>query len=385
MKKIDERVQVVVIGSIHHNTLGVIRSLGEAGISAENIRVILVTSNMNKNMITVSTYVDKSNIICVSDCDKIIECLTKIAKDGKKRVIICCSDATAEMIVSHATYLNQWYSTPSTKCNILELMEKDVQCNIARDCGLCVPYDEVVGKGDKLKWDFFPCITKPIKSAIGAGKQDICIVNSRDELDETLSNIEAETIQLQEYIEKEFEFQLIGCSLDAGDIVLIPGYTQIIRQPKNTNTGYLKYLPIESLNINLSKVNNFIKRIGYSGLFSVEFLRGQDGNNYFLEINMRNDGNAYCVQSAGVNLPFIWVYYQTFFKMPATNLKVDKEIFFIPDFNDLKVAVRTDGFFSWLKDFMLAESHSIYNKKDMRPFIFEIARQIKRIISGINR
>ena len=59
MKKIDERVQVVVIGSIHHNTLGVIRSLGEAGISAENIRVILVTSNMNKNMITVSTYVDK--------------------------------------------------------------------------------------------------------------------------------------------------------------------------------------------------------------------------------------------------------------------------------------------------------------------------------------
>ena len=120
-------------------------------------------------------------------------------------------------------------------------------------------------------------------------------------------------------------------------------------------------------------------------MFSVEFLRGQDGNNYFLEINMRNDGNAYCVQSAGVNLPFIWVYYQTFFKMPATNLKVDKEIFFIPDFNDLKVAVRTDGFFSWLKDFMLAESHSIYNKKDMRPFIFEIARQIKRIISGINR
>ena len=300
-------------------------------------------------------------------------------------MIICCSDATAEMIVSHATYLNQWYSTPSTKCNISELMEKDVQCNIARDCGLCVPYDEVVGKSDKLKWDFFPCITKPIKSAIGAGKQDICIVNSRDELDETLLNIEAETIQLQEYIEKEFEFQLIGCSLDAGDIVLIPGYTQIIRQPKNTNTGYLKYLPIESLNINLSKVNDFIKRIGYSGLFSVEFLRGQDGNNYFLEINMRNDGNAYCVQSAGVNLPFIWVYYQTFFKMPATNLKVDKEIFFIPDFNDLKVAVRTDGFFSWLKDFMLAESYSIYNKKDMRPFIFEIARQIKRIISGINR
>ena len=82
---------------------------------------------------------------------------------------------------------------------------------------------------------------------------------------------------------------------------------------------------------------------------------------------------------------FLYQYQQELSSQSARACKVDKEIFFIPDFNDLKVAVRTDGFFSWLKDFMLAESHSIYNKKDMRPFIFEIARQIKRIISGINR
>ena len=40
------------------------------------------------------------------------------------------------------------------------------------------------------------------------------------------------------------------------------------------------------------------------------FVRDNEGNDYFLEINMRNDGNAYCVTSAGVNLPYIWCYYQ---------------------------------------------------------------------------
>ncbi len=48
-------------------------------------------------------------------------------------------------------------------------------------------------------------------------------------------------MQIQEYIEKKMEFQLIGCSLEKGEKIIIPGFTQIIRQPDNTNTGYLRY------------------------------------------------------------------------------------------------------------------------------------------------
>ena len=59
----------------------------------------------------------------------------------------------------------------------------------------------------------------------------------------------------------------------------------------------------------IEKVEKFIREIGYKGLFSVEFIRDAVGNDYFLEINMRNDGNAYCVQCAGVNLPNIWYKY----------------------------------------------------------------------------
>ena len=44
----NEEIKVVIIGGIHHNTLGVIRSLGENDISINNIKVILVDEHYKK-------------------------------------------------------------------------------------------------------------------------------------------------------------------------------------------------------------------------------------------------------------------------------------------------------------------------------------------------
>ena len=95
---------------------------------------------------------------------------------------------------------------------------------------------------------------------------------------------------------------------------------------------------------------------------------------------MRNDGNAYCVESAGVNLPYIGVYYQTYGKMPDVPTTFTEPVYFIPDLNDLKLAFKQIGPFKWLKQFREAQSHSIYNKQDMGPFKFEIRRQVKRVL-----
>ena len=109
-------------------------------------------------------------------------------------------------------------------------------------------------------------------------------------------------------------------------------------------------------------------------------MRGKDGIDYFLEINLRNDGNAYCVNSAGVNLPYIWSYYQVFRELPKKPTSISKAVYFIPDFNDLKIAIHEIGLFKWIKQFREAQSHSIYNKKDMGPFWFEFRRQCKRVL-----
>lgn len=175
------------------------------------------------------------------------------------------------------------------------------------------------------------------------------------------------------------EFQLIGFSLNEGETIIIPGYTKILRHPLNTNIGYLEYPLIKNLDFNSENVNAFIREIGYSDLFSVEFIRTENDTDYFLEINMRNDGNAYCVKSAGVNLPFIWWYSSLFGNLPDMPLSFSKSLHFIPDFNDLKVALSQRKGLEWLGDFFKAESHSIYNRKDIKPFLVEIVNQVKNI------
>lgn len=375
-------LHVVVIGGLHHNTLGVIRSLGEAGVPKNNINVIIVENTINKNnFVAKSKYVSKKNIRYIDEYSKIVPQLLELAMDHQHRVIVCCSDGTAEIVISHKKELQEMYYTPTTSYNVTELMKKDVQTSIAQQVGFLVPKSKVLCAHDRIDWNSFPCITKPIKSVSGAGKADIRISENAEELITVLKETEAEHVQIQEFLSKEMEFQLIGCSINGGEKVIIPGFTRIVRQPKNTNTGYLEYVPINRLkNFNEHLVESFIKKIGYSGLFSLEFIRDTKGDDYFLEINMRNDGNAYCVESAGVNLPFIWCYYGTYGSMPSVNISFNTPVWFIPDFYDVHIGIKECGFFHWLKQFISAESHSIFNAKDIRPFVYELGQLVLKKI-----
>lgn len=371
-------LNVVIIGGLHHNTLGVIRSLGETSHASVNMKVLLVGKGIHKrNIISESRYIKREDIGYVVSDEEIYDWLVEQAKDCVRRVIICCSDGSAEAVISHSHELNKWYDTPKTNYSITELMSKEVQSRIATECGLCIPQSKLISSNSNPNWTIFPCITKPEKSVQGKGKADIRISVSKEELQNTLETTDAEYVQVQEYISKKLEYQLIGCSLDAGKIIIIPGYTDIIRQPKNTNTGYLLFSPIQNFQYNKSSIDRFIKTIGYSGLFSIEFLRDGNGKDYFLEINLRNDGNAYCVKTAGVNLPYIWSYYQTYKTVPECPMNVNSEVYFIPDFLDMKMGIHAVGLRKWIEQFLRAQSHSLYNKKDMRPFYFELFRRIK--------
>ena len=376
-------INTVIIGSLHHNTLGVIRSLGEAGIPQNNISIMLVGEDHSpRNLISTSKYVNPERIIYVNSYDEIIPCLQNNNEfyEKRQRVVICCSDGASGAVIAGKELLKDKFKTPETYLDVADLMVKSYQGIIAKESGLTVPYSKEFITNSPIEWNIFPCILKPYKCATGAGKSDIHVLYSREDLDVIIKQIKSERIQIQQYVEKDIEFQLIGCSLDAGKKLIIPGFTKIIRQPKTTNTGYLLYSPIKELSYDSDSVKRFVQRIGYSGLFSIEFVRGKDGIDYFLEINLRNDGNAYCVNSAGVNLPYIWSYYQVFRELPPKPTSISKAVYFIPDFNDLRLAIHEIGLLRWIKQFREAQSHSIYNKKDMRPFWFEFRRQCKRVL-----
>ncbi len=369
MARVEEKI--IIIGGLHHNTLGVIRSLGEEGIKSNNMIVVLSGKDINKkNIISKSKYTLEENIVYLESDNDIGSWLLEHKKELNSSCVICCSDGSAEVVIKNHELLKDYYLLPRLSMNVEQLMDKSVQNELASKVGMNIPKNTVVSVNRSIQWNLFPCITKPIKSVEGGGKADIHIINSSDELKKVLPTISAKHIEIQQYVDKEMEYQLIGCSLNAGETIIIPGFTTILRQPPNTNTGYLKYNPINELNYDKKAVTDFIKEIGYSGLFSVEFIRDKEGIDYFLEINMRNDGNAYCVKCAGVNLPFIWC--SSLLGKDITNLKkdIDKSVYFIPDFIDVKMGIESVGFFKWVYQFFVAKSHSLYNIRDMKPFLF---------------
>ena len=175
------------------------------------------------------------------------------------------------------------------------------------------------------------------------------------------------------------EFQLIGCSLNGGETVIIPGFSIILRQPENTNTGFLKYVGFDEFQYDgMEACKKFIQTIGYSGLFSLEFLRGKDGKDYFMEINMRNDGNSICVTAAGVDLPYIWYCHcsgsDDWEKEAA---KTVRKTIVMPEFDDfVNVLKRKISLYQWIKDICKADCLMEYDKTDKKPFYIRIRQQV---------
>jgi len=372
--------RVIIIGPAHHNTLGVIRSLGKAGLK-EKIQVIL-RGDVNCAF-TKTRYVKSDNYYFCRDYIHAMDLLLELKpkKEEPKPVVICCSDVAISEVDQRYDTLSVYFHLPNAKhkeSEITRLLEKATQISIAKELGLLVPETMTYHKGDKLVWDKYPCIIKPLDIHVG-GKADILICKDAHELQSTISQLKNSVVFIiQPYIEKSLEFQIIGCSL--GDRIIAPGYTQIIRQPYNTNTGYLVFDSLSKLDFNINKVSDFVASIGYTGLFSVEFIRDKSGNDYFLEINMRNDGNAYCVMAAGCNLPLIFYRYMSAGDIPSAEISI-KRTYLIPDFIDLTEARRQKvNMISWLRQFVTADAHTLLDWTDIKPFLFELKKIVKRYI-----
>jgi predicted ATP-grasp superfamily ATP-dependent carboligase len=161
----------------------------------------------------------------------------------------------------------------------------------------------------------------------------------------------------------------LGLSLNNGRDVIIPGCCYCLRPSETSNTGFVHFVNLDSLKAEIVALGKrFIKEIGYSGLFSLEFLHSKDGGDYFLEMNFRNDANAYCVTKAGVNLPYIWVNRGN--PMDLHN-EIDKdinEVYLLPVFFELSMWGKgLISFRTLMSDIKKADFYADYSSDDPKP------------------
>ena len=368
---------VIVIGGNHHNTLGVIRSLGERGLKPK----VIIQTEEKKPYISLSRYISYCRL-AKTDQDVLEILRSEGLINKKKEVLIACSDGLSSLVDLNRNELLQWYSLPGAEESgkISRLMNKETMSQLAKEVGLLVPKSMAVDTSSQELINIpQPWIIKPLVSKNGQ-KADIERVYNLNEWADYCIRHNAK-VQVQQLIDKDYEYQLIGLSLKGGEEVIIPGLSYVIRPAANTNTGFLHYQPLdESYKDVLKKGELFLKAAGYSGLFSLEFLRGKDGKDYFMEINFRNDGNAICVTASGFNLPYIWYLYNTGrdYRKEIENSYI-KPVYVMPEFSDISLIVHKKlNLFTWLKDIHRTDCFMEYDKHDKAPFVQLLKDSIKR-------
>jgi predicted ATP-grasp superfamily ATP-dependent carboligase len=370
--------KVIILGNNLYNTLGLIRSVGEKGYP-----VILLLESFKKSM----CYVNHSKYIMgihyLTSIDQGLEVLlTVYGNESEKPIVLCGSDPAASLLDRHYDELkNKFYLfNAGEQGRINWFLDKINTFPIAAESGLSIIKTWQVENIHRLPSDIiFPCLIKGSNST-NSTKGDMYICQDRNELE--LSLHEGVKYLIQEYIQKEYELDIVGLSYNHGKNVYVPAVVRKIRDEIHRQSVYIRLDDIKEYpEFDVSIISKFLKKIGYEGIFSIEVIYSK-GHYYFLEINMRNDGCGWLYTAAGINYPYLWTLYSTgkLNQYMLDNIKFKNHLYLMHEDDIYNMLERIVGFGQWLKDFHRAEAFFIMNRKDPLPFLMSLWVHFKQAI-----
>lgn len=371
--------KIIVFGENHHNTLGLIRSLGAAGLFCD---LIVVDKSKVEPYIIRSKFV-KSHII-VADVTEGLEYLRKMYEYEKdKPVIFPTYDTEAKILDEYYNELSLKYILPSIdgkQGQISVNMNKEFMRKKAERYGLKTPYSFVIDCRELILIPddiIYPCVIKGIDSA--SAPKDTNIYFNEEELKTGLQKLSSicSIIQVQEYINKDSEIMVLGCSVKERGINCCCVIDKIRQFPIGIGgTAFALVSPDIEKYIDKDILDEYLKSLNYTGLFSVEFIIS-NGIPYFLEINFRNDGNGYVPVYGNVNLA-TQLYYGLTTNKKIENIRISKSYYMQSEFYDIgNVKNKTMSFLDFLRDMLRSKVLLYWNKKDPKPYFDLIFKSLK--------
>lgn len=351
----------------HYNPLNVIRSLGEEGI-----RPIVILISEQPCLINHCRYVGKLHLVKTREEGYEI-LLKEYGNEPEKPFIFCSDDKSVSFLDQHYDELKDrfiFYNS-GTAGRITWLQNKDNITDLASDVGLEIPKKEVVNTGELPKTLKYPIITKVLASTMGAWKGDVFICNNEEELKEAYKKIKSPKLILQEYIKKKGEFCMEGFSINDGTEVFIPYVADYIRYYYNSYGHFMNMIPFPEGKFK-DKILQLFKKTKYNGIFEIEFMKGPNDENYFLEINLRASTWNYAITVGGGNMPYFWAKSMLLGRIPTEEMVLrDKPFKAMVEPTDFILNVlhnHTVSLWQWLKDLKSTECYYYYNKRDKKPF-----------------
>ena len=363
--------KVIIWGKDGYNPLGLLRQLHNVA------QVTFLLYGHSKFCAVKSRYCTKLHR--TKNLEEGLDWLLRSFKGEKQKpFIIPTGDLVAEYIdQNREKLLPYFYLSGTTEQGLLsKVIDKNYMNQLAQKCGFLIP------KSMQCRWDTdisnvkYPCLIKPDKNRINHNSEFKTIIcSNKDELKKILGNVSKDSVfVLQEYIPKQYDALVYGCRTASGKIIL-PGVNMRDRwdggDSGNGSHGFMS--PIIPKSISTESINKFLSNIDYQGLFSVEF-GILDDKAYFYEFNLRNDGTSHYFYQAGVNIPLLWMFDTLGVDFSNYPVKLDGYHDFIAISDDfVNVTSGRITYKQWREDKKKATVFRIYDKKDMRPYYYNMA------------
>lgn len=369
MKKV-----VIVFGNDHTNSVGVIQSLGKVGY-----RSIGLVYGFKNDFVKNSKYVD-----CVISAKDAQDCVDKLINSnlgyGEKLPIIATCDLAAITLEKNSNILkDRFLFEYAMNYSLKFLSRKENQVHMATESGFNVPRSWNLNATKQIPENItYPCLIKPLVSCEGA-KSDIRVCYTKEELEKNLNSLDhTRDVILQQYIDKDFEISILGCSLSSGKCILPVVENKLTLFPKNVGLECLANVqPLEDEQIKRC-IKALISSAGYVGVFSVEMMHcKKDGKLYFTEINLRNDGAESFVTKYGANLPLNHV--EDLLGLPLTKQTEFHPGYYIWEMHHLSSLLCRDiSIKTWLNEIRKSRGFLLSHTGDMKPFYYQFLIPILR-------
>lgn len=311
----EKRGPVIILGGCV-NALGIVRSLGQAGIPS-------IVMHFCEDIALHSKYVYE-RFICphpAIETESFISFMVEVGKQlPRKAVLFCDNDISLITISRHQKELEPYYLYPMSSWHVIErCIDKAQLHKLAVKAGVPHPKTIIISNIRELQpynnEIIYPCVLKPAITMGFAEKLGLpsrtLNIETADELDYWQSRMidsgfENTPLILQELIPGGVEslYTLTAYSNKNGDILAYSTGHKIRQNPANLGTIISgRVTPTPEL---LLLGQKLIKAAGFYGISNTEFKKDpRDGVFKLIEINPRPGMWNYSVMASGINMPYI--------------------------------------------------------------------------------
>lgn len=377
MGKVENKIIVWSIDDF--NTLGLMRELGNAELDMlfliKGHAGLAASSKYCKEYIETDSIEDGYNYL-----------LKNYKDQAFKPIIILAGDDVVTYVDQHREALENHFILPLTtqKGHIEKYIDKNTMTALADEIGMLCPKSVFITKEADIKGVQYPCIIKPSHQKPGHYNEfKFKICKNAKALKRTLRFVRPDSeFILQEYIQKENDLLVYGGRMWDGKTVIAGAFVRDrLTDGGSSSHGY--FIPELPCGAEASQIAEFLERIDYHGLFSVEYGL-LDNKAYFFEVNLRNDGTSHYFYQAGANIPLAYVYSAAGLDYSHIPTKVVGKKWYIDEIYDVEnVLTCKISRKQWKREIKEAVLLKYYDKDDMAPYEYAKKGKIKQIIQDI--